>query len=314
MAKITIIEHNANDKDNVRTYFLKGEKGETGDTGNGIQSIEKTATSGNVDTYTITFTNGSTFTYQVANGDGATVIIDDLVHTDTDKALSANQGKVLNDSISGKVNTSDIIDDLTHTDTNKPLSANQGKALNTALGNKVNTSDIVDNLTSTDTNKPLSANQGKVLNTAIGNKINTSDIIDNLTSTATNKPLSAKQGKVLNDALSGKQDTLTEGTGIDILNNVISATMGIINGNYTGDGTDRPQITISTLGTKSIKLLIIIGNGAFGIAIPDNKSSAFDGTDYESSPIRINDTGFRLEYSTLLNEDTATYYYIAFVD
>lgn len=37
--------------------------------GNGISSIEKTSTSGLVDTYTIYFTNGSTTTYEVSNGE-----------------------------------------------------------------------------------------------------------------------------------------------------------------------------------------------------------------------------------------------------
>ena len=41
-----------------------------GQTGNGIASIAKTATSGLVDTYTITFTNGTTTTFNVTNGSG----------------------------------------------------------------------------------------------------------------------------------------------------------------------------------------------------------------------------------------------------
>ena len=59
--------------EDVAAYFeehaeeLKGPKG---DTGNGIVSIEKTATSGLVDTYTITFTNGNTTTFTVSNGLG----------------------------------------------------------------------------------------------------------------------------------------------------------------------------------------------------------------------------------------------------
>ena len=48
----------------------KGDKGNTGDTGNGISSIEKTSTSGLVDTYTITYTNGNTTTFDVSNGSG----------------------------------------------------------------------------------------------------------------------------------------------------------------------------------------------------------------------------------------------------
>ena len=48
----------------------KGNVGPTGLTGNGISSIEKTSTSGLVDTYTITYTNGNTTTFNVSNGNG----------------------------------------------------------------------------------------------------------------------------------------------------------------------------------------------------------------------------------------------------
>lgn len=68
----------------------------------------------------------------------------------------------INSSFSPK---SDIVNNLTSTDTNKPLSANQGKELKTLVDGKVATADIVNNLTSTDTNKPLSAAQGKALKT-----------------------------------------------------------------------------------------------------------------------------------------------------
>lgn len=47
----------------------QGEDGTDGTDGVGIQSIEKTGTSGNVDTYTITFTDGSTYSYTVTNAD-----------------------------------------------------------------------------------------------------------------------------------------------------------------------------------------------------------------------------------------------------
>ena len=51
----------------------KGNTGETGATGNGIASIAKTGTSGNVDTYTITYTNGNTMTFTVTNGNVSSV-------------------------------------------------------------------------------------------------------------------------------------------------------------------------------------------------------------------------------------------------
>lgn len=48
----------------------QGIPGPTGPIGNGISSIEKTSTSGLVDTYTITYTNGNTTTFDVSNGNG----------------------------------------------------------------------------------------------------------------------------------------------------------------------------------------------------------------------------------------------------
>ena len=56
-----------------------GPVGPTGPTGNGIASIEKTSTSGLVDTYTITFTNTNTTTFNVTNGNG----IDRIEKTNT---------------------------------------------------------------------------------------------------------------------------------------------------------------------------------------------------------------------------------------
>ena len=57
---------------NTNYWMLLAQKG---DTGNAIASIEKTATSGLTDTYTITFTNGNTTTFTVTNGEAATVIV-----------------------------------------------------------------------------------------------------------------------------------------------------------------------------------------------------------------------------------------------
>lgn len=44
-----------------------GATGQTGATGNGISSVAKTGTSGNVDTYTITYTNSDTDIFEVTN-------------------------------------------------------------------------------------------------------------------------------------------------------------------------------------------------------------------------------------------------------
>lgn len=44
-----------------------------GSDGRGISKIEKTATNGVVDTYTITYTDGETYTYEVTNADSITI-------------------------------------------------------------------------------------------------------------------------------------------------------------------------------------------------------------------------------------------------
>ena len=48
------------------TWYLW--KGQMGNTGTGITGVAKTSTSGNVDTYTITFSNGTTTTFTITNG------------------------------------------------------------------------------------------------------------------------------------------------------------------------------------------------------------------------------------------------------
>lgn len=84
-----------------------------------------------------------------------------LTSTSATNALSANQGKVLNDKISA-IKVPGIVDNLNSTSTTNALSANQGKILNDKI-NALNIPSVVDNLTSTSTTSALSANQGKVL-------------------------------------------------------------------------------------------------------------------------------------------------------
>lgn len=60
------------DKGDQGIQGIQGIQGETGATGNGISSIEKTSSSGLVDTYTITYTNSDTDTFDVTNGQNGT--------------------------------------------------------------------------------------------------------------------------------------------------------------------------------------------------------------------------------------------------
>lgn len=75
--------------------------------GNGISSIEKTSTTDNIDTYTITLDNGDTFDFTVTNAASVenvltqSDIVDNLTSNDNTKVLSAKQGKILADTISG---------------------------------------------------------------------------------------------------------------------------------------------------------------------------------------------------------------------
>lgn len=67
----------------------QGPQGIPGPTGTGISTIQKTSTSGLVDTYTITFTDGTTATYTVTNGEKGEQG-NDYILTNQDKADIAN--------------------------------------------------------------------------------------------------------------------------------------------------------------------------------------------------------------------------------
>lgn len=128
-------------------------------------------------------------------------IVNDLTTGGTDKALSAEQGKVLDEKKVDKVVTpasvyvtegskplsdfamkADIINDLTTGGTDKALSAEQGKALE---GKKVDKIDTPDSVYTTNGSKPLAE---FVVDT---------DIVNDLTTGGTDKVLSAEQGKEL---------------------------------------------------------------------------------------------------------------------
>ena len=67
--------------------------------GNGIESIEKTDTQGLVDTYTITFENGQTTTYQVTNGSDTNAQIAERVENPATNAYAIGDYVVFNDQL-----------------------------------------------------------------------------------------------------------------------------------------------------------------------------------------------------------------------
>lgn len=140
---------------------------------------------------------------RVDGGGGVTQVVVEnvLTSTSTTHALSAAQGKLLNDT---KLNKTDVIGNLTNTDDTKALAASQGKILNdkkidkTAIENTVNSSDV---------NKVLSAAMGKFLN---DNKVAKSEIVDDTSTNDATKPLSARQGKSLQDEITVLENNIQD--------------------------------------------------------------------------------------------------------
>ena len=70
-----------------------GTDGKDGQDGVGISKIEKTATNGNVDTYTITLTNQSTYNFTVTNGKDGVDGVDGVDGADGQDGADGKDGK-----------------------------------------------------------------------------------------------------------------------------------------------------------------------------------------------------------------------------
>ena len=235
-------------------------------------------------------------TYNLANtkADAShTHIISDI----TDLSIPRKISELTNDA--GYI--SEVINTLTSADTDKPLSANQGKILNDTKLNKTDANKLncvtIDNVSikeyiltnftetkktyyliakTTCTDLPKASNfyitvetpgsytykvTAKELNDSNGIYVCTyrtissswtdwqrvllnGDIIDNLTSTDTDKPLSANQGKVLKDYVDDKvNETIANPTELD-------TDKYTKNGFYSiGDATKRTNLPIQKVGT-----------------------------------------------------------------
>lgn len=78
----------------IQVLMLKGQQG---DRGSSITSIEKTSTSGNVDTYTVYLSDGTTTTFQVTNGE--------VTQQQLDNAVSGLQDDI--DALDGRTTTNE---------------------------------------------------------------------------------------------------------------------------------------------------------------------------------------------------------------
>lgn len=77
--------------ENIKIVMLKGERGQQGSS---IENIEKTTTSGLVDTYTVTLTNGKKYSFNVTNGakgakgtDGKDAVVNAITIDEIDKIV-----------------------------------------------------------------------------------------------------------------------------------------------------------------------------------------------------------------------------------
>lgn len=77
--------------ENIKIVMLKGERGQQGSS---IENIEKTTTSGLVDTYTVTLTNGKKYSFNVTNGakgdkgtDGKDAVVNAITIGEIDKIV-----------------------------------------------------------------------------------------------------------------------------------------------------------------------------------------------------------------------------------
>lgn len=215
----------------------------------------------------------------------AVTVIDNLNSSDSNAALSANQGRILNNRFTGF-----IVNDLTTASTTQALSAGQGKVLNDKINNLV-----VDSLASTSTTQALSANQGKILNDKVS-----SLVVDNLTSTSSVNALSAKQGKALSDRV-GELANLTTTDKSDIVSAINEVNALAAAGGGTGGGGT--TVVIDSLTSPS-KVSALSANQ--GKVLNENKleKGTYTGTAQDLSDLinlKYNNLGTEIPASSDLN-------------
>ena len=152
MSKMIIIEGNSNDKDNVRAYMVKGEKGDDGisptiEVERNGDGVDITATDGE-GTTTARVDDGVSPIITVSKTDGVTTI--NITDIEGIKTATINDGEVttaMAESIAEDKVESMTVNNLTSTATDKPLSAYQGNVLAEAKVNKSNIAIVTDEVT-----------------------------------------------------------------------------------------------------------------------------------------------------------------------
>lgn len=221
----------------LKTLMLKGDRGAQGVS---IISIEKTSTVGLVDTYTITMNDGTTYTFEVKNGANA--------YCDNELSLES-ENAVQNKVITAVINTINAtLVSIQEYDNSLSLSSSNAvkNSVITAALDALSTA--ISNIQNYDTSLSLSSTnavQNGVITEALNGKADSDDLnnyypksdIDDLfnnlgaSSIDYNNEDSGLQATDVQAAIDelasdndAKQDSLTAGDNVQIVNNVISAT------------------------------------------------------------------------------------------
>ncbi|OOS24644.1 pyocin knob domain-containing protein [Moraxella pluranimalium] len=181
-------------------------------TGGGTLQANRTITLGTPSQITASTTNSVTATSHTHAIDKASTttqgivqLNDTLVSTATDQALTANQGKVLNDKI-------------TATDAKADTKANQATAITAGNGltgggtlqaNRTLTLGTPSQITASSTNAVTATSHTHAIDKASTTVAGVVQLVDNLTTDDAAKALTAKQGKVLNDKIDNKDSLKT---------------------------------------------------------------------------------------------------------
>lgn len=219
-----------------------GPKGDTGEPGPGISSIEKTSTSGLVDTYTITYGDGETATFDVTNGEDGEQGPQGATGPQGPKGDTGAKGDTGSKGDTGATGPQGIqgVKGDSGTDGVSPI-------ITTSKTGKTTTLTIVDadgTKTATILDGADGQGSGDMLTSVYDT--NHSGVVDNAEAVNGHTVgVDVPSNAVFTDT------TYTAGTGIDITNNVISSTQSSAEwGNITGTLSDQTDLA-SALGNKA---------------------------------------------------------------
>lgn len=223
-----------------KTLLLKGEAG------NSIGSIEKTATSGIVDTYTITLTDGSTTTFQVTNGSDIATI--------------------------EKTATSGLVDTYTVTLTNGSTTTFQ--VTNGSNGSDINIAPIEETSTAS---RAYSVGNYLIYNQLLYQVTNSISSGDTITvGTNVERVLVSGELKEIQDILAGKQDGLAKGGFTGNIDNLKKSGFYLVNAS-TATGTmpsDYSYFSLLVFKVQSSEL-VQLAIPTYGNSPTNNASSVY---------------------------------------